>query len=285
MSKSDTETTTEPELTPDERAELEDWTSPWEALGIHSEVDHQLERALNGQENTVIVGSRGLGKSETIKKAVARLEDSEMSRSADDPPRKILYYESAEAAGAKTVLEDLFEELDSSISKHQIRVSSQRTLINRLIQDLKLDGVTAICIDEAQNINAKNLEQLLLLYNQAQLDGYPLGIVLVGNYGLLDNLREKGQLGQRITCELRFPEFKAAAGTLPQWHPQLARLKTQLKRREWNAIKKRITTAANGSLRRLDAIVRNANDLALRLNRRIDVEVVEWVLDRLPSEV
>lgn len=290
------------ELTAEQRAELCDWSPPWYAMPVHAEVEYQLSRGLAGEENTVILGSRGVGKSKTVRSAIRRVEAAELarlaklpleettassSRSAAPPKyaRRILYYEASDASGSKTALRDLLKQLKRRVTPSEVRNWTPRDFVEQTVWHLQREQTHLVCIDEAQFVNVDNLELVRQVDDLAEANGLPLGIVLVGDHRLRDRVGATGQLGQRYTGLVEFPRFETLMDQIELWHPHLQALKQQQKPREWRELTHKLTLAANGSFRRLVAVLENANALALRLGRPVDSEVLSMAIDKLAPEV
>lgn len=286
----------------EDRVALRKWTPPWYAMPVHAELEWQVERGLNGEENTVVIGTRGVGKSRTVASAIQRVENRELHRVAtmkleeehDQPraasghlpsyPRGIVCYDASNATGTKTALRDLLAELRRRVTPSEVRNWTPREFVKRTLEQLVRRQTHLVCIDEAQNINADNLEHLRQVYDLARSQGYPMGIILVGDYRLRDRLVSTGQMGQRYTGMIEFPRFETLVGELEQWHPHLKQLKNDMAAKDWRRITSDLGMAANGSFRRLVAILENANALALRLDRRINEEVLRMAIQKLAPE-
>ena len=289
-------------LTTDQRAELNAWSPPWYSMPVHAEVEYQVTRALNGKENSIIVGTRGVGKSETVRSAIRGVEAAELERvanmqsdqsgasSASAPAlptyaRAILYYEASESSGSKTALRDMLKKLKRRITPSEVRNWTPADFVEQAFKQLKRRNTHLVCIDEAQFINTENLELVRQVSDLARANSFPLGIVLVGDHRLRDRLGATGQLGQRYTGLVEFPRFETLMGEVELWHPHLQILKKRLKAREWRMLTHKLTLAANGSFRRLVAVLENANALALRLGCPLDEEVLFMAIDKLAPEV
>ncbi len=289
-------------LSPEEHEESLEWTPMWYRQPVHSQVDHQMRKAFAGRENTIIIGPRGVGKSMTVKATAKRLQVEDMQRvSGERPvtgpdlvlerqgrlpahPRDITYYVTAKADGRKTVLRDLLRELKARLPRGAQRTWTDTEWVERTVRELKERSVHLVCIDEAQEISVPNLELLKAVWDQAKADEYPLGMVLVGEHDLRDHMVAAKLLGQRFTCEIHFPRFESLTAEIERWHPHLLRLKGSMKAPEWKKVAEQITDAANGSFRRLVAVLENMNEFALTMNRRVDVEIVELALANLAPE-
>jgi thymidine kinase len=290
-----------PGLTADQRAELLAWSPPWYSMPVHAEVEYQLQRALDGKENTVIVGTRGVGKSETVRSAIRRVEAKELARVAEvketeegenrdaqpilpSYPRGILYYEASKTSGSKTSLRDLLRELKRRVTPSEVRTWTPSDFVERTFQQARRKQVHLVCIDEAQFINPENLELLRQVPDLARTQNFRMGIVLVGDHRLRHNVAATGQLGQRYTGLVEFPRFETLVGEIELWHPHLQVLKKRLNTKEWRLLTRTLALAASGSFRRLTAALENANALAYRLGRPLDDEVLAMAIEKLAPE-
>lgn len=291
-----------PKLTSDQRAELNCWSPPWYSMPVHAEIEYQVTRALNGKENSIVVGTRGVGKSETVRSAIHNAEAAELERVANiqsgQPdagstsapaapayPRAILYYEASESSGSKTALRDMLKQLKRRVTPSEVRNWTPGDFVEQTFKQLKRRNTHLVCIDEAQFINTENLELVRQVSDLARVNSFPVGIMLVGDHRLRDRLGATGQLGQRYTGLVEFPRFETLMGEVELWHPHLQVLKKRLKARKWRVLTHSLTVAANGSFRRLVAVLENANALALRLDCPLDEEVLSMAIDKLAPEV
>jgi hypothetical protein len=290
-------------LSSEERDQLEAWEPPWYAIPVHAELEYQLERGLDGKENTVVLGPRGVGKSSSVRNIIRRLEALELERvqgrmkkevagarlspsEAKLPPypRRILYYQACEASGSKTAVSDLLLKLGRHVRPSEARSWSPTDIAERAYEEIKRNQVHLVCVDEAQHISANNLEHLRQVQDAARDDKYRFGLVLIGDYRLRESLRMTGQLGQRFTGLVEFQGFDEYVHSLENWHPHLTQLKKQLAPAQWQRLNKQILTAANGKFRRLIAILENANSLALKLDSRVNERVLELAIRKLAPE-
>lgn len=289
-------------LSPEEKEELLVWSPTWYQQPVHSQVEYQLRRAFAGLESTIIVGPRGVGKSMTVIAAMKRIVAEDVERVAGQRPvsdpdlvlerqgrlpsyaRAITYYETAKAAGRKTVLRDLLRRLKARLPRGAQRTWTDTEFVERTIRELRERRSHTVCIDEAQEISVPNLKHLKAVWDQAKEEDYPLGMVLIGDDTLRDHMVSAELLGQRFTCEIRFLHFEALTADIELWHPHLVRLKGSMKSEEWKKVAGLINGAANGSFRRLVALLENMNGFALKMNRRVDVEIVELAVDNLAPE-
>lgn len=245
------------------------WDPPFLSLPVHALVRHQLTLALNNVESTVIVGPRGVGKTRTVLSQITEIRAAELRKQlagGGASPRQILWYATGEAAGRKTVLSDIYAQLKGRPMGRRSKQDWSPTEYIRQITDVIRDEHYAlICIDEAQHIDPANINHLRQLVDAAQHVGHALQLVLIGNEELPRNVNATGQLGERFTGFVNFTPFAAdqVATYLAEFHPGVGALQTSLPAKQWKALEGKLFAAARGSFRRLCAILRNADELAL----------------------
>ena len=144
-----------------------------------------------------------------------------------------------------------------------------------------------ICIDEAQHIDAPNINHLRQLIDAAHQRGHALQLVLIGNEGLPERVAETGQLGERFTGWVAFPRFSAdhVSAHLAQFHPGLGALQTSLAPKAWRKLERELFAAARGSFRRLCTVLRNADQLAQLHKGTMTIEDLEQAIDKLPPDL
>lgn len=269
---------------------LRDWSPAFLEMPVHSEIRHAMRLGIAGVESGVVIGSRGVGKTYAIRTLAQIIQDEEIDRSLRDPqyaPRRIVVYEASESRGSKTALIDCFEVLAGPMSTSMRRSRSPRRLIEEIAGEIQAQGIHLICIDEAQMIDASNLDQLRQVIDHCAKDGHPFAYLLAGSEELRDTLVQIQQLGQRFATQISFPpiSLNEIAPLLPEFHPHLADLKAQLGSNEWRALERDLFRAVSGKFRRLQTILANANALAIEWHRPIDAEILGFAIGKLAPEV
>lgn len=272
-----------------ERAELEAWQPNFFTLPIHAQLEHQIELCAQGVESAIVIGPPGVGKTYSVQLLLQRAEDREADRSLADPrhePRRMLYHVAGLSTGRKTAALDLYQRVAGPIGNGKRRSISPHDLALQTAEELKRQRVHVVCIDEAQLISAENIDQLRQVPDFARQLGHPMGLLLVGTEELRPRIVEIRQLGQRFAAEVLMTPASSAdlARHLAEFHPHLAPLKRSLPKRSWDALEERLLRKVGGKLRRLQNILRNANLLALKLNRRVDAVILGAAIDRLADE-
>lgn len=278
------------QLTADELAELRDWQNQerFFELPIHAEIEYQLKACMDGIESAILVGPLGVGKSFSVKMLTKRIQQQELADNPEEEPGEVILYEASRANGTKTALTDFLEAgLEQPLSAYTKRSQSPKNLIDRIAEELKERDARLVCIDEAQFIDSDNLDLLRQIPDRAHALEHNVRLFLIGTYGLLDKLSPTGQIGQRFSAKIRFPCFtrREVGPHLPSFHPHLPRLRDSLTKSEWAALEQAIFRASNRKFRRLAVVLENANALAIRFNRRIDREIIEFAIDKLAAEV
>lgn len=277
-------------LTEEQVKELQAWSAEFLQLPVHLELQHQMNLCMQGIEQGFVIGARGAGKTYSVRWLINEIQAAEVERSLSEPgyePREVLYYEASRATGTKTALIDLYEVIFGYVSKAASRFHTARSLVEQIAAEMQRRNIALICVDEAQMIDAANLDLLRQVPDVARGMEHSVGLILVGSEELRDSLARIKQLGQRFSGEVRFPRIDRSqiAPLLPAFHPHLGPLKAKLKAKEWNRLENEFFTAVNGNFRRLVTLLRNANALALRLSSPVDARVLQLAIGKLAEEV
>ncbi len=269
-------------------AELRDWSMPWVEFNVHKLIRHQVRLAADGVESSVITGPKGTGKTSSVRRALRQFAKEEAGRcdrgGTATPIRRSKYYIAGTADGRKTALRDLLAELGRHVSPGQGRHWSVRDYLEAAVADLKGPAgnrnIRVVCIDEADRINAANLDDLRKILDVAERDGYPLGMILIGNDTVATSLARNAELGQRFSAAINVRRFDRdeVRPLLAGLHPGLGILSHQA---GWEDLVEEILDAAQGSMRRLERILENATVFALSKDGPFDEAAIEFALKKL----
>ena len=195
-------------LSKDERAALEEWSPGFLGMPVHRELEHQMELCRKGIEDAIVVGPRGVGKTEAVKRFCDRMR---AGRSATDDRRSV------PPAGGGPVLRSLAGHRAQDGSPRPVQgavrrrrrgwaLDSSRPPVCRdhIADEVQRRNVRLICIDEAQLIDAANLDLLRQVPDAARSRGHVMGLMLIGNEELRDSLVAIRQMGQRFSAEVKF---------------------------------------------------------------------------------
>lgn len=276
-------------LSKDERAALETWTPGLLGMPVHRELEHQMEVCRKGIEDAIVIGPGGVGKTEMVKRFCNRMREEEARRTIEDPshlPAEVLYYEASRATGPKTGLLDLYKALFGGASRVGARFQTPASLRDHIADELQRRNVRLICIDEAQLVDAANLDLLRQVPDAARSRGHAMGLMLIGNEELRDSLVAIRQMGQRFSAEVQFHRIsrKSVGPHFTGFHPHLPALKDSLKDAAWRSLEEEVFRRVNGSFRRLEKLVLNANELVLKFDRRMDEKIVRLAIGKLALE-
>ena len=155
--------------------------------------------------------------------------------------------------------------------------------IEQIVMCAMEDDTRLIVIDEAQLINAQNIDHLRQLNDVAESLNHSLQLVLIGDEGLVPIVAATGQLGERFSHVIKFPSLTPAdvAPNLTILHPDLEVLRAGMNAKPWDKLVRDIFRAACGSFRRLTTIIENAHEVARRHGRRIAEGDVRFGIDKL----
>jgi Cdc6-like AAA superfamily ATPase len=266
------------------------WEPDYFRLPVHAEIEHQMRLGLDGVESGLVIGARGVGKTYAVRHLAAKLQAEETSQAMDKDaaPRTILYYEASAACGAKTALIDLWPKVTGrSLSPGACRSHSADYLIDQIARRLKKKQVHLICVDEAQMIDARNLDLMRQIPDAAMEMGHRMAILYIGNESLRASFVEIKQLGQRIATAIVVPQITAhtISPHLAQFHADLGDLREGLAARQWKRLEEDLFRAVAGKFRRLRTIIANAHALSTRLGRPIDETILRTAIQKLSPEV
>lgn len=245
---------------------------PWEprffTLPIHRVVEHQLRLALRGVESTLMHGPRGAGKTEAVRHYLGQIETQHLKAQLATGERAptVLFYETSRAAGPKTVLTDVYAKIvGRPIGKRSKQDWSPTLYIDQITDRAIDDDLRLIVIDEAQMIDAANIDLLRQLPDAAARRGHSLRLFLVGNEGLVRTVAATGQAGERFTGDVPFPALSPGVVSphLGEFHPGLAAVKAELGAKAWLRLERELFAAVRGSFRRLCRIIANAHEFTL----------------------
>lgn len=265
-------------------------TMPFLNQKVHAEIDHQIRLGLEGIESSAIIGAKGTGKTLSVNLLADRLEREELlqPKGPEGARRKIFRMVASDSTGAKTLLLDLYGLVaETKMSAAGARSTTPRELAELLALECKTRHIHLIIIDEAQKVNAHNIDQLREVPDRALAIGHAMGVLLVGNAGLRRELAACGELGHRIATVIEMPEIDRSFITerLPDLHEDLALLRKQLGKTAWSQLEEQLIGKVAGKLRRLTTIVANAVVLSRRLKRPIDAVILGTAITKLSAEV
>lgn len=268
------------------------WDPEFFRLPVHSSIEWEMTVCMDGIESGAVIGPPGVGKSYSVQRLKEKIEAQETARALDPeesaPAREIMYYETSQAVGRMTALTDLYAKLTAEpLPSRGRQAASPQFVISQIAAKLRSERIHLVCIDEAQQINAKNLNLLRQIPDAAAKIGHPMGLLFIGQEELRDSLVRTRQLGQRIATEIHYPlvDRRTLAPHLPGFHPDLAALRDSMTKKAWGKLEEAIFTAAGGKFRRLHTILLNADALARRVGRPIDEDTVEAAIKKLAPEV
>lgn len=260
----------------------------WIPMPIHDLILHHLSAVADGKQNLVITGPKGVGKTEAVRWALEEFSRRESRRpkvrSDEVPPRGWLYFAAGAADGRKTALRDLLSELGHRVGSAQSKHLTVRDLTVMAVKELRgvvgERNIRLVCIDEADGIDASNLNDLRQVIDRAQQERYPMGVVLIGNGKVLQALAKNEELGQRFSLAIEFSSFKEESirTELPKAHPDLRKLsETPV----WDELLEGILDTAQGSIRRLDRLLSAAHSFAAAKETGIDDTAIWFAIRSL----
>ena len=262
-----------------------EWSMPWVELPIHDLMLHHVSHVAAGLQNLVITGPAGVGKSQTVLWALQQFAKREKERlevrSGEAQPRGWIRYASGTADGRKTALRDLLAELGHRVNFAQSKHLSVRDFTKTAIEDLQgpagKRNIRIVCIDEADRIDAANLEDLRQVIDEGEARDYPIGMILIGNDKVAARLRTNRELGQRFSLAITIEPFTDAylRPVLTKLHPDLEALSQQA---GWDGIADQVLLAANGRMRRLERFIHLADGFARRKKTPINGKAIQFAV-------
>jgi hypothetical protein len=277
-------------LTRAQEDEYRGWTMPFAKLKHHVKLEYQMDKlGLQGLESASVIGGRGTGKTRATKYFLAKLELEELEKAMSDPsylPRRSEYFVASKCTGPKTILLDMEYAYLGGTGRSSGRNATPKTLIDALADYFHSNGVRMLCIDEAQQINAVNMDLVRQVTDECAARNHPFSIMLIGSEELRDTLVEIRQQGQRFSAEITFNRLENSdvVGLLPTLHPFVGPLKASLETADWRALEAKLVRAVGGSFRRLEKLLMNINTLALAWEQPVSKKMVEASIAKLAAE-
>lgn len=274
----------------DPTALLPHWTPPALRLPLLNDVRHQLRLAARGVESTVIEGTKGAGKTHAVRRALVEWEAEEAAREDFDPLREScacgLWLDASDAQGSKTALLDLHTTLVGRGGTRMRQVYTPLDFIRVCAHELQQRNIRVLVVDEAQKINASNMDQLRQVIDLTQQHAHPFGILFVGTPPLRRTLAATGELGQRISGMITVArlELTDIETHLESLHPHLSLVRAELGTVGWRQLAQEVHQCSRGSLRRLVRIVEKAHALSLHAQQPITHDFVQLAMNRMAPE-
>lgn len=262
------------------------WNPRFLQLPVHGLIRHQLELGLKGVESTLLVGPRGAGKSFGVSTMLREFEQKALAAQLEGREvRQHRFFETGASKGSKTALMDLYRILSGvETGKRAKQDWTPTQFLNQIVDCAEAERVRLIVIDEAQLINAANIDHLRQLNDIAEKRGSSLRLFLIGNEGLTRTVAETGQLGERFGSVITCPAMSASSvgPHLGGFHHDIPTIQHSLGPKEWAKLEKEMFTAAAGSFRRLATIIENAHEMAIRRGTPMTAEDIRLAIDKLP---
>lgn len=256
-------------------------------LPVHGLIRHQLALGLKGVESTLLVGPRGVGKSFGVRMLLRDFEKQALAADLEGREvRQHRFFETGQSHGSKTALIDVYSQVARvTIGKRSRQDWTPTQFINQIVERAEADRVRLIVIDEAQLINAANIDHLRQLNDIAEQRGSSLRLFLIGNEALARTVAETGQLGERFASVIKFPALSASnvGPHLGGLHPDIPTIQHTLGAKEWAKLEKQMFAAASGSFRRLATIIENGHEMAIRRGKPMTADDIRLAIDKLPA--
>jgi hypothetical protein len=263
------------------------WQPPFLTLPVHAVIRHQIELGLKGTESTLLVGPPGVGKTFSVRTLLKQFDRQALTAQLNNQPApKHFPYETGRAQGTKTALTDLYVRLaGTEVGKRSKQDWTPTDFLEQIVHVAAREKVRLIVIDEAQLINAVNIDHLRQLYDHAAAIGWSLRLFLIGNEELVHNVKQTGQLGERFSNAIRYPSLSPAhvGPHLGGFHHDLPGIQQRLGDKEWTKLLRELFTAAHGSFRRLTTVIENAHELAIRRGTPMTEKDLRLAIDKLVS--
>jgi DNA transposition AAA+ family ATPase len=275
-------------LTDTIRKEYEEASIPFLELPVHTQLSHEFRRVLAGKASIIVIGGKGTGKSESVHREVRQFRQEQLKENLRDPEYvqvKIVEWEASKCEGTKTSLVSLYGSL-SSESHSVLNREQPRSLIQKIATHFHEENVHMLCVDEAQMIDASNLDLLRQVIDFTRTPAFPFGMILIGTPDLRAALSANQELGQRFGNEvsMRVLTRQELAQHLPDLHPGFKALKGRLPMGQWNETVESIFKATRGSFRPLRNVIESATDFALARGVEINQNAVKYAISSRPRE-
>jgi hypothetical protein len=282
-------------LKPDDALEvMAAWTEPrFLRLPWHRTLELRLKQAARGESSLAVIGDQGTGKTQAVKRFLPEvgLDDEGAIRGPWDgnvPGSPCFFLTMSRADGRKTALVNVLEGLREGIpvSASELRRFSPSVLLDQVVGECRDRGHRLICLDEAQMMDASNLDQVRLLTDRSTDAGYPIRMCLVGTGSLAETLSRIGQRGQRVAWEIHVKPLQLAEfhKNFTGFHPLLGDVEASMEGKDWRALVRHLYQRTRGKLRRIKDLLQGANALGLQLNEPLDADHLTRTANDLPPE-
>lgn len=186
-----------------------------ENLEVRRWMDDALLQATAERKGVVVVGKKGTGKTIAVQKAVHAFEDAERTKEEEDAKyrrQRVVVVQSPRAKGRTDVIGVLWKAVTGTdmVRHRRGRRKPDDDLLQELVHQLLGQNITALVLDEAENLSPAALEVLRDVISRAEStsegrlsrDGTEyaaagVGVVLVGTPRLTPRLSESEEAGHR----------------------------------------------------------------------------------------
>lgn len=237
-----------------------------------------LEEVRHGRERALLVGAKGLGKSQFVRTH---------SVSNAERERRLVYASLAEVRSGAGALAAVLDAVHASAHpagrtlygvSDRARRRGANHLLSLCVDELAARNVGAVVLDEASFLATPALAHVAQLIDHCAFrHQHALGLLLVTTTLEWRGLQESEELGQRLTTVMHVSPLSVAdvEAVLGHRSPELARAlqKAGLRRRE--ALMQALVRAVDGAVRRLLQIVERAERDAARRRRPVDLDELE----------
>lgn len=270
------------------------WTEPrFLRLPWHRTLELRLQQASRGESSLAVIGEQGTGKTQAVKRFLPRVgsDSGEAIRGLWDgnvPGSPCFFLTMSRADGKKTALVNLLEGLRDGIpiTASELRRFSPSALLDLIVSECRERGHRIICLDEAQMMDANNLDQIRLLTDRSTDTGYTVRMCLVGTGSLAEGLSRIGQRGQRVAWEIHVKPLQLAEfhKNFTGFHPLLGEIEASMEGKDWRALVRHLHQRTRGKLRRIKDLLQGANALGLQLNEPLNADHLSHTANDLPPE-
>ena len=260
------------------------WRMPFTTPSTLRALEFKLRTAANGTTHVALFGDPGVGKTELLKVLTVQLEQYLQRELPGSPAPVVRMYEASRSTGQKGGLLDMYRELLEMDVPRLHNGGTASFYIDVIAKFCIEENVRLVAIDEAQLIDAVNLDLIRQVADRAKGLGHPMGLCFSGHPSLRQALASAKMLGQRL-CSVTDLAPISHADTLKilrSAHPDLELLATHLSDAQWRALGDRLAIKAGGNLRRIATIIGLANEMAVQKHGPITAPILDVAIGLVP---
>lgn len=241
----------------------------------------------------VWTGDTDLGKTTTARWMTEKVNQGFDQAPGDDDSYRALYYETGRIPravnnGAKRAIRSVYQQVLGTMDPGMYRQSPPHHLAELVVRGLERKQLEMLFVDEAGLLSISALRGMALLYDIAEMENWPLTIVLIGMDDLPQSLQAKRQLQSRVKQWVFFEAYE-----VEEVWPVLADLFGDHFEGpdDGDANEERVVELVcdltGGTIGQIVPLVRRTTSACHRFDRELNTEAVRevWVAERRTEKI